>query len=142
MRSRTSRMSSCCSALQTVVWGGRSLSLCSDSTAWLCCEPQQPADPDLLVLPTAGGVYTLYSDSPDYDKARRTFSKFSDNWPTAVAYPASTAQVQTAVKCARKADLKVHPRCGNHANEGVSRGLVIAVGCLHVSNMHLNCFAR
>jgi hypothetical protein len=48
----------------------------------------------------------------------QTLSKFSNNYPVAIVYPASTEQVQAAVKCAKAAKVKVLPRCGNHGNEG------------------------
>lgn len=48
----------------------------------------------------------------------QTLSKFSNNYPVAVVYPASTEQVQAAVKCAKASRVKVLPRGGNHGNEG------------------------
>eukprot|EP00955_Chlamydomonas_euryale_P027990 295073-Chlamydomonas_euryale.AAC.9 len=53
-----------------------------------------------------------------YDEERRVLSNFSEAWPTAIAYPASVAQVSAAVICAARHHVPVHPRCGNHANEG------------------------
>lgn len=50
----------------------------------------------------------------------QVFSELFENWPAAVVYPRSVAEVQAVISCARQARVRVHPRCGSHGNEGES----------------------
>ncbi|KAG0001724.1 hypothetical protein BGZ80_007665 [Entomortierella chlamydospora] len=68
------------------------------------------------------GSKVLYSNSADYSKERYGFDLRYTYKPETIVMAKTESDVQTAVKCAKLANIPVAPRSGGHSFEGYSIG--------------------
>ncbi|KAK9808654.1 hypothetical protein WJX72_001326 [[Myrmecia] bisecta] len=91
---------------------------CLLSLLLFCCTT---AAQDLSAcLGAINSLATVYPQSNGYDTAKAVFNLRTVSDPAVVVYPASTADVQAVVGCARKSGTKAVPRSGGHSYEGLS----------------------
>ena len=112
---------------------GSSSSTTSKPTTSTTGSPPQPADWRALAVALSGSL-VLPADF-GYGTARLLYDpRFDGLAPAAVAYCASTSDVQRSIAFARRHGLRPVPRCGGHSYAGYSSGdgaLVVDVTPMH-----------
>ncbi len=112
--------------MQTSAFGRRTLLAAGGGLlagAWRGAAAQPPAPPlpplaAQIPLPLAG--ITVVPGMPGYDAARPVFNSRFDRRPAAVVFCRNVADVQEAVRWARRTGMPFRARSGGHSYEGLS----------------------
>jgi len=99
------------------------------------------ADPVLDRFRASFAGEIIAPGQPDYDSARLVWSALYDRRPTLVVRPESVADVTSAVRYAREADLMIAVRGGGHSINGFSTcddGIVIDLSRMRGVSVHPN----